>query len=211
MPNRFSLSFNYQLKGLNDGKGAVGYLTGGWGISGTSVFQSGYPLTVCEFQFLPAGLSRSSIRSPCPSLANPAVGYAAGSGDYNADGARKTVVLGLDYPDVSSYHQGTSKSAFLERDLFCSGQFARRTFGSEGNEKIEPVPRTKFCGNKCKFLQGQPHYGKGELAVAISSSSIYLIELICRTLTSICPTETSARRQGAHLPRWWQVGGKISF
>ena len=45
-PNRFSLSFNYQLKGLNDGKGAIGVATGGWGISGTSIFQSGYPFTV---------------------------------------------------------------------------------------------------------------------------------------------------------------------
>ncbi|MGC2794881.1 MAG: TonB-dependent receptor [Candidatus Sulfotelmatobacter sp.] len=40
-PNRFSLSFNYSLKGLNGGSGAVGHLTGGWGISGTSIFQSG--------------------------------------------------------------------------------------------------------------------------------------------------------------------------
>jgi DNA-binding SARP family transcriptional activator len=30
---------------LNDGKGAVGLVTGGWGISGTSIFQSGYPFT----------------------------------------------------------------------------------------------------------------------------------------------------------------------
>ena len=36
-------------KGLNDGKGAVGRHTGGWGISGTSVFQSGYPLTAANF------------------------------------------------------------------------------------------------------------------------------------------------------------------
>src|SRR5579862_7994671 len=40
-PNRFSFSFNYQLKGLNGGHGALGYATGGWGISGTSIYQSG--------------------------------------------------------------------------------------------------------------------------------------------------------------------------
>jgi hypothetical protein len=44
-PNRFSLSLNYSLKGLNNGSGAIGHLTRGWGISGTSIFQSGYPLT----------------------------------------------------------------------------------------------------------------------------------------------------------------------
>ena len=45
VPNRFSLSWNYSLKGLNDGKGAVGFITGGWGLSGTTIFQSGYPFT----------------------------------------------------------------------------------------------------------------------------------------------------------------------
>ena len=30
---------------MNGGRGAVGYFTGGWGISGTSIFQSGYPMT----------------------------------------------------------------------------------------------------------------------------------------------------------------------
>src|SRR5215475_8865345 len=45
-PNRFSLSLNYSLKGLNNGAGAIGHLTGGWGVSGTSIYQSGSPFTV---------------------------------------------------------------------------------------------------------------------------------------------------------------------
>jgi len=39
IPNRFSLSFNYQLPGSNR-------LTGGWGLGATSIYQSGNPFTV---------------------------------------------------------------------------------------------------------------------------------------------------------------------
>ena len=37
VPNRFSLTLNYQLPGLNSGHGFLGRFTGGWGISGPPV------------------------------------------------------------------------------------------------------------------------------------------------------------------------------
>jgi hypothetical protein len=83
IPNRFSLSFNYELPGLNNGQGAEGKLTGGWGLSGTSIYQTGNPFTVFD--------SRSF----------------GNGGDYNADGDN------FDYPDVSAYTQSTSRTAYL--------------------------------------------------------------------------------------------------
>ena len=83
IPNRFSLSFNYELPGLNNGQGAEGKLTGGWGFSGTSIYQTGNPFTVFD--------SRSF----------------GNGGDYNADGDN------FDYPDVSAYTQSTSRTAYL--------------------------------------------------------------------------------------------------
>jgi hypothetical protein len=78
------LSFNYSIKGLADGKGAVGLLTEVGVVSGISIFQSGYPLTA----FTGASYQPICQNGPsnCPSLANPAIGYAPGSGDFNADG-----------------------------------------------------------------------------------------------------------------------------
>ena len=70
VPNRFSLSGNYEFPGS-------GRLTGGWGVSGTSIYQSGSPFTV----FTGASFT--------------------GGGDYNADGDN------LDYPNVTNYDQGT--------------------------------------------------------------------------------------------------------
>ncbi len=83
IPNRLSASFNYELPGLNNGQGAMGKLTGGWGLSGTSIYQTGNPITVFD--------SRN---------------FASG-GDYNADGN------GFDYPDATSYSQATSRTAYL--------------------------------------------------------------------------------------------------
>lgn len=73
VPNRFSLSFNYALPGAQK-------LLGGWGVSATSIYQSGYPFTV---------LNRASF---------------TGGGDYNANGDN------LDYPNVSNYDQKTGSA-----------------------------------------------------------------------------------------------------
>jgi carboxypeptidase family protein/TonB-dependent receptor-like protein len=70
VPNRFSFSGSYDIRGS-------GRLKGGWGVSGTSIYQSGYPFTVFN------GASFT------------------GGGDYNADGDN------LDYPNVDHYGQGT--------------------------------------------------------------------------------------------------------
>ena len=138
VPNRFSLSWNYSLKGLNDGKGAVGFITGGWGLSGTTIFQSGYPFTAENRNgYNPVCQDTSAGAATCPSAANPAVGYATGSGDYNADGNN------LDYPDATSYKQSTDNSAWL-KGAVSKSNFATPAFGSGGNEKANAVPGTEF-------------------------------------------------------------------
>ena len=69
-PNRFSLVGNYQIQGLNGGKDLVGHLTGGWGITGTIIFQSGYPFNVTNTHNFNPTCEFRSWRC-CPSLANP--------------------------------------------------------------------------------------------------------------------------------------------
>ena len=145
-PNRFSLSFNYSIKGLNGGKGAVGYITGGWGISGTSIFQSGYPMTASNFNaYVP--VCDPTNANPCPSAANPATGYAPGSGDYNADGNN------LDYPDASSYHQSTNNRDWLTGAIPKS-DFAVPSFGTGGgNEKPMQFRQPNFIETNVNFYK----------------------------------------------------------
>ena len=84
----------------------------------TSIFQSGYPFTVDNnASYQPVCADTSPTAAACPSVANPAVGYAPGSGDYNADGVSAINGIGLDYPDVGSYSQKNTRTAFLNSIL----------------------------------------------------------------------------------------------
>ena len=153
VPNRFSLSFNYQLKGLNDGTGAVGYLTGGWGISGTSIFQSGYPFTATNGNsYQPVCALTGTGAPPCPSAANPAIDYGPSSGDYLGDGVNNS------YPDATSYAEPDSNS-----DWFSTGkgrvpksELSVPTFsnsGANGNEKAMQFRGPNFAETNINFYK----------------------------------------------------------
>ncbi len=149
VPNRFSFTGNYQIPGMAGGAGLVGHLTSGWGVSATSIFQSGYPFTVFDsasFQPVCAGsTSSSSSAGPCPSFSNPIVGLAPGSGDYNADGDN------FDYPNVANTSQGTSRQSFLT-SVFPINQSTQQliqvtqpALGQEGNEKQNRFRNPNFA------------------------------------------------------------------
>src|SRR5262249_45869221 len=127
VPNRFSVTLNYELPGLNGGHGAAGLLTRGWGVSATGIYQTGYPFTVITTQAYNGG----------GYVAGADAAIAAGSGDYNADGDN------LDYPDVTSYHEATSRSAYL-KGVFSAGQFTVPTAGTNGNEKTQQFRQPSF-------------------------------------------------------------------
>jgi hypothetical protein len=204
VPNRFSLSFNYQLKGLNDGKGAVGVVTGGWGISGTSIFQSGYPLTVSNRNsYQPVCGDTSPTAAPCPSFANPAVGYAPGSGDYNADGNN------FDYPDAANYKQGTSRSAFLTGAI-SRGQFSNPTFGSEGNEKVNQFRGPNFAETDINFYKDTHITERVNFQFRFEVFNLFNRANLSNPDTNL-PDGNFGKATAARIPRYWQLGGKISF
>ena len=216
VPNRFSLSFNYQLRGLNDGKGAVGHLTGGWGISGTSIFQSGYPLNpenTNGFVALCADGTSLSNKQGC-SASNPAVAFGPGSGDYNADGDN------LAYPDAVSYSQSTSNKSWLTGAIPKS-DFAATAFGVEGNEKAMQFRGPNFFETNINFYKdtritehvnfqfrfeifnffNRPNYVDFTGFGTIQTGGIDMN----------LPDGTFGQATSSHEPRFWQLGGKISF
>jgi hypothetical protein len=119
-PNRFSLTWNYELPNVNQGHDFVGRIGSGWMVSGTAAIQSGYPVAV----------STNAPFEPITGASGAFVGLQPGSGDYNADGDD------YDFPDVANYSQGSSRQAFLH-GIFSSGQFPQPAFGEEGNEKYD--------------------------------------------------------------------------
>jgi len=200
VPNRFSLSFNYKLKGLQNGQGFVGLVTGGWGISGTSIYQSGEALTVANFNSYQPVCANAG---PCPSFANPAIGYGPSSGDYNADG------VNLDYPDASSYKQGTSRSDFLNGSI-PRDNFATPAFGSEGNEKVGQFSSPNFAETNTNFYKETRIVEGVNFEVRFEFFNLFNRPNLLNVDTNL-PDGNFGKATASHLPRFWQLGGRITF
>jgi hypothetical protein len=201
VPNRVSVSFNYSLKGLNGGEGAVGVLTGGWGISGTSIYQSGEPITVvANNSYQPVCANAGA----CPAAGNPAIGYGPASGDYNADG------VNLDYPNGVTYTETATKSAFLTGGAIPKSDFAVPTFGLEGNEKVGQFRQPNFAETDVNFYKDTRITERVNLQLRFEFFNIFNRA----NLINVDNNWTDGNfglATGSHLPRWWQLGGKISF
>jgi Carboxypeptidase regulatory-like domain len=209
VPNRFSISFNYSLKGLNNGEGTVGHLTGGWGVSGTSIYQSGAPFTVVTGNSYQPVCANAGT---CPAEGNPAIGYSASSGDYNADGVQN------DYPDAVSYHQSTSRRAFLTGSIPVSN-FAVPTFGSEGNEKVGQFREPNFAETDVNFFKDTHITERVNLQLRFEFYNIFNRPNLLNVAGGINGVNRTGswtdgnfgQATAAHLPRWWQLGVKVSF
>jgi hypothetical protein len=203
-PNRLSLTLNYSLKGFNDGKGAVGYLTGGWGLSGTTIFQSGYPLTADNTNaYSPVCANTAAGAPPCPSAANPAVGYSPSSGDYNADGNN------FDYPNAASYKQSTNNNAWL-KGAIPQSDFAVPTFGQEGNEKPMQFSGPNFFETNGNFYKDTPITERVNFQFRFELFNVFNRANYANVDTNI-PDGSFGAATGSHEPRFWQLGGRLSF
>jgi hypothetical protein len=201
-PNRFSLTFNYQIQGLNGGKDVVGHLTGGWGLTGTSIFQSGYPFTVInQHPFVPVCVNAG----PCPAAGNQINGLAPNSGDYNADGTN------YDYPTVTSYAQGTSKSAFLN-GVFAAGQFTQPTIGTEGNERQNAFRGPNFAETDLAIYKDNRFKERFNFQIRFEFYNIFNRTNLNDLNMDTDPLDGNfGKATGQLLPRWWQLGGRFTF
>jgi len=212
-PNRFSLSFNYSLKGLNNGNGAVGHLTGGWGISGTSIFQSGYPITVANFNgFVGVCQSGALTNGAGCSASDPVVAYAGGSGDYNGDGDN------LDYPDATSYSQSHDNRSWLTGAIPAS-DFAVPTFGQEGNEKAQKFRGPNFIETDVNFYKDTRITERVAFQIRFEFFNLFNRANYAWNGNGVnnggvdvnFPDANFGKATLSHQPRFWQLGGRISF
>jgi hypothetical protein len=204
VPNRFSLSFNYSLKGLNGGQGAIGRLTGGWGLSGTSILQSGYPLTPNDTNGFVAVCQSGALsnKTGC-SAADPAVAYNAGSGDFNGDGNN------LDYLNVSTYSQSTDNRSWL-KGAIPKSDFAIPTFGSEGNMKPQLFRGPNYIETNFNVYKDTAITERVNFQLRFDIFNLFNRANYANIDTNF-PDGNFGQARGSHEPRFWQIGGKISF
>ena len=210
VPNRFSFSFNYSVKGMNGGRGAVGYLTDGWGISGTSIVQSGYPLTANNTNgFLAVCQSGALSNVTGCSAADPAVAYQVGSGNYNADGETTA-----SYPDAVSYHQLNSNGAWLTGAIPKS-DFAVPAFGQNGNQKAMQFRGPNFIETNINFYKDNRITERVNFQFRFEIFNLFNRANYAWNGTNGVdvnfPDGNFGQATASHEPRFWQLGGRISF
>jgi hypothetical protein len=178
-PNRFSLSFNYEFPGLNHDNAFVKGVTSGWGTSGTSIYQTGYPFSVFNGNSFFAG------------------------GDYNADGDNN------DWPNVTSYHQGTSRSAYLG-GVFASGQFTAPDPGTLGNEKAGQFRNPAFIQTDLTVYKNT-HITE-RLVFQFRFEFFNLFNHVnYQNIQANVAASNFGQVTSETLPRWWQIGARLSF
>jgi hypothetical protein len=186
---------------LNDGKGAVGIITGGWGLSGTTIFQSGYPFTAANFNgFAPVCQNGSTN---CPSPGNPAIGFQSYSGDYNADGNN------LDYPDAKSYSQSHDNKAWLVGAVPKSN-FSTPAFGTEGNEKAMQFRGPNFFETNTNIYKDTHITERVNFQFRFEFFNLFNRANYANVDTNI-PDGAFGAATASHEPRFWQIGGRVSF
>jgi hypothetical protein len=179
VPNRFSASFNYEQPGLTEGNAFVRYASSGWGVSGTSIYQTGYPFVV----FTSASYT--------------------GGGDYNADGDN------LDYPNVTSYHQATSRDAYIT-GVFAPGQFTTPAPGTEGNEKSNAFRGAPFISTDFTIYKNNRLTERLNFQFRFEFYNLFNHPNF-QNIQGDLSQGNFGMVTAQTLPRWWQIGGKLSF
>ena len=192
-PNRISLLWNYDLPGVNSGRGLFGHVLSGWSISGTTILQSGNPFTVfTDAAFQPVFGPNGVI-----------TGLKPGSGDFNADG------FNLDYPDAASYSMGSSRQAYLN-GVFSPGQFTQPALGSEGSERVNRFRNPNFAEVDAALLKDTKLYERLDLQLRFEVYNV-LNRVNLQGIDADLPDGNFGRATSQYNPRNLQVGAKIVF
>ena len=180
------------MPGLHSGQGFVGKATGGWGISGTSIYQSGYPFSV----FTSAAYNGAAYVSGAGAAG-------AGSGDYNADGDNR------DFPNVSSYSQASPRSAFLT-GVFSGSQFTVPDAGINGNEKSNGFRNSGFIETDATLYKNTHITERVNFQFRFEFFNVFNHPNF-QNVQGDLSQANFGQVTSQLLPRFWQIGGKITF
>lgn len=191
-PNRFSASFNYEQPGLNGGAGFVGHATSGWGVSGTSIYQTGYPFTV----FTSAAYNGANYVAGADA-------FTTKTGDYLANGDN------FSFPNVTNYQQGTSASAYTT-GVFATGQFTVPTAGTDGNERYNAFRNPAFVETDMTLYKNTHINERLTFQFRLEFYNLFN-HANFQNVQGDISQGNFGQVTAQTLPRWWQLGGKLYF
>jgi hypothetical protein len=192
-PHRFSLSLTYDIPGLSSSNAFARALTEGWTFSDITIFQSGYPFVVyTDASFQPVLNGAGAI-----------VGLQPGSGDYNADG------FNYDFPNVASYSQATSRSAFLN-GVFPASNFTQPTIGTEGNEHPYAFRGPNYVNFDVSLAKNTTLYERLRLQFRFDYFNVFNRTNLTSTDGDLAHA-TFGKATSQFNPRWLQLGVSLRF
>jgi hypothetical protein len=193
-PNRFALSFSYEIPGASSSNAFVNRLTSGWVVSDITLLQSGTPFVV---------YTNATFQPIQSSIGGPVIGIQPQSGDYNADG------FDYDYPDVSSYSQGTSRHAFLTGAVSLS-QFPQPALGEEGNEAPNRFRGPGYADSDVSLLKNTRLFESLNLQFRFDFFNIFNRPNLTGVDSNLFDG-TFGEATSQFNPRWIQLGLKLNF
>ena len=183
VPNRVSFTGNYEIPGLNHGAGFVGRATGGWGLSATTIVQSGSPFTVYT-----------------------SASY-TGGGDYNADGDN------YDYPNVSSYSITHDRKTMIGNGVFknTTAITSQGQGTAEGNEKFNGFRNAGFFESDANLYKDTKIRNGMSLQVRFEFFNLFNHPNLGGVDTNMADGSNFGKVTSQYQPRWMQLGAAFRF
>jgi hypothetical protein len=192
-PNRFSFSYSYDIPGLRDGNAFARAVTNGWVFSGITIYQTGTPFVV---------YTNASFQ-PTLDAGGVVTGLAAGSGDFNADG------FNYDFPNVVSYSQPTSRSAFLN-GLFPATNFTVPALGTEGNERPYAFRTASYYNWDMSLAKNTTIFERLALQLRFDYFNVFN-HVNLQGVDSNLADGSFGKSTSQFNPRWLQLGISLRF
>jgi hypothetical protein len=165
----------------------------GWNFSGTTILQSGTPFSV--FTTAPF--------NPLKDSSGTFIGYAPGSGDFNADGDN------FDFPDVSSYSMPNGRDDYLNGALSPSN-FPNPSFGSEGSEKVNQFRNPGFAEVNISLAKDIPITERWRFQLRLDAFNLFN-RVNLGGVDSNMADGNFGKSTNQLEPRWLQFGARVEF
>jgi tetratricopeptide (TPR) repeat protein len=127
--------------------------------------------------------------------------FSAG-GDCNADGDN------LDYPNVASYDMRTSLNDYLN-NVFSPGQFTAPPPGSEGNQRTQQFRQPSFAETDVSLYKNTKLTGHVNFLLRFEFYNLFNRKNLY--LENDLTSAGFGKAISQQLPRWWQIGARLTF
>jgi len=176
-------------------KGAIKAVLGGWEVTGTSILQSGKPLTVFT----------SAPFQPITDSSGNVIGLQPGSGDYNADGSN------FDYPNVPSglKTSGYSRTDFLN-GIFTQSSFGVPTIGTNGDEKRNMFRGPGYATVDMAFIKNNQLYENLGMQIRVEAFNV-LNRVNLNGVNTDLSCGCFGKSANSYNPRIFQLGLRLTF